>query len=257
MNKQGYSVCFFPNDVPHGRSDSNCLGIRAWFVDIDYKDEIAPDLDTVMALSPLIPSYIVRSSLNGYHLYYLARSPLISDFTTIQKGLVNFFGGDPKCVNPARIMRRPGLYNMKKPDEPFLVTLEFESDARYYQEQMLRYFPYIEPDDEPMPTHAGASVDSDNIFDQIRHYDSRAILERLSGTQYVGFKKYRLVPKKAKAGVHYNIIVDGKDSGCFVNSKGNVIGSEGFRGGAVEWLVWYGFSRVDAMKAIKEVMGWD
>lgn len=251
-NQQGFSVCFMPNKGSN-RSNAGVTKIHAWFVDIDFKDAVKPELDVVLDISPLIPSAVVETK-NGYHIYFYPRNASLQQFRTIQKGLVQHFTGDPKCVNEARIMRMPNFNHMKDPSNPFMVWVAFESDAIYAERQMMLAFPYVEPeesDDEAKPQHKISSAD--DVFDRIRHSDSRVILQALSGTSAVGFKSYKFI----RRGQHYNIIVDGKDSGCFVNEKGNVIGTNGYSGGAVEWLTWYGHNRVDAMKLICEAMQWD
>jgi hypothetical protein len=267
MNLQGYSVCFFPNEVVGGRHNKDCQRVRAWFVDIDYKGTAKPPVEDLLQHSPLIPTYIVESSAHGYHIYFLAKVAGIDTFKDIQERLVDWFGGDPKCKNLARLMRRPGFFHMKDPTKPFLTSVIYKSDAKYTEAQMRMAFPAPIDEDEDDPTvdtGVGAEPSTqpydetkDSLFDYIRHYNSRTILQALSGTQWVGFKQYRFVRK----GAHYNIIVDGKDTGSFINEKGNIIATdERYSGGAVEWLLYYPAvrnSRVTAMHAIKGVMGWD
>ncbi len=261
MNQAGHSVCFFPNEVPTGRHDRDCTRVRAWFVDLDYKGGIKPTLDDILNLSPLIPSYIVESSPHGWHVYFLAKNGSVQSFREMQERLIQHFGSDHKIKNLARLMRRPGFYHMKDPNNPFLSAVVFESDARYAENQMRLTFPAAETDDEdevsPQEPAKPYVKDDNNIFDYIRHYNSRAILTQLSGTQYVGFKQYRFLRK----GAHYNIVVDGKDTGSFINEKGTIIATdERYSGGAVEWLLYYPAvqnNRIKAMRAIKEVMSWD
>lgn len=251
LNQKGFSVCFMPNHGK-GRYNKDITSVVAWFVDIDFKDTVKPELDVVLELSPLIPTYVVETK-NGFHIYFLCKYGSLENFKPIQKRLVQFFNGDPKCVNLSRLMRAPGFLHQKDPTAPFSVDVVFQTDARYSEGQMLATFPEVEePETEETNAPPITISDADNIFDRIRHSDSRIILERLSGTSAVGGKNYRF----KRMGHHYNIIVDGKDSGCFINERGNVIGNDGYSGGAVEWLKWYGHSRVDAMLIIKGVMGW-
>lgn len=252
LNAKGFSVCFMPNRGK-GRNNADVDKVHSWFVDIDFKDTVKPELDVVMELTPLIPTYVVETK-NGYHIYFLCKYGSLENFKPIQKRLVHFFDGDPKCVNLARIMRAPGFKHMKNPESPFSVDVVFQTEARYAEGQMFANFPEVEePEAEQIDRPSAPSIDSDNIFDRIRHHDSIDILQALSGTAAVGYKQYKF---KRTSNNRFNIIVDGKDSGCFVNERGNVIGTDGYSGGAVEWLKWYGHSRVDAMSIIKGVMGW-
>ena len=59
----------------------------------------------------------------------------VAQFRPIQKALVQYFGGDPACVNESRVMRLPGFYHCKK--EPVLVEcISFHPERRYTQEQL-------------------------------------------------------------------------------------------------------------------------
>lgn len=254
LNQKGYAIAIIPNLVVGGRANSNVTKIRAWFCDIDFdKDAIKPSAEDLVEVSPLIPSYIVETK-NGYHVYFLCSHQFAPDeiYLNQQKAIVEYFNADKKCINFARLMRAPGFLHQK--EEPFMVDIVFKSKAVYAPIQINMAFPQkVEDENDSTEKTESVGASQDNIFDKIRHYDSRLILQALSQTKYVSFKKYSFRPKGNN---HYNIIVDGKDSGCFINEKGNLIASDGYCGGVVEWLGWYGLNRVDAMRAVCEVMGW-
>lgn len=255
LNKNKYAIAIIPNKIVGGRSNSNVTAIRSWFVDIDSKIDL-PDL---LLMSPLVPSCVVESK-NGYHIYYFTsfEFPPSEHYINQQRAIVDWFSGDEKCVNFARLMRCPGFVHNKN-EEPFDVKIVYRTDAVYSSKQIDFRFKvsesvkdYQQEDEDIVVANNNNNKDED-IYDKIRHYNSLVILRCLSGSSAIGFKNYRF---KRTSRNHYNIIVDGKDSGCFINENGNVIGSEGFSGGAVEWLTWYGHSRIDSMKIIKEIMGW-
>ena len=251
-NQQGYGIGFYPNTLEGGRSNDSVKAIRAWYIDIDY-ESAKPAWEDFLQISPLIPSFIVETK-NGYHIYWLARNERPGElYVRQQEALIAFFGADEKCKNMARLLRVPGYLHQKDASEPFRIGIVFESEAIYTWKQMKIAFPLLEVE-EQVSTEPTGSVDQNNMFDKIRFYDSKLILTALSGSSVVGGKKYRLKPKGKG---HYNIIVDGKDSGCFVNASGNIIASAGHSGGAVEWLTWYGLSRIEAARAVCGVMGWD
>jgi len=257
FNKAGYAVAVYVNDLGSGRSNKDCKQIRAWFTDIDYKNQPKPELDDLLELSPLLPSVVVETK-NGYHLYFAADAcPVGEHYKLQQKAICSFFDGDPKCANMARGLRSPGFYHMK--GEPYLVQVVWQLGVSYKPEQIDFSFPLPmeeEPETLPLPKgqRAANTVVADNIFNRIYNYDALQILAALSGSAAVEYKKYSF---HRQANGHYNIIVDGKDSGCFVNKNGKVIGDPDYSGGAVEWLTYYGHTRKEAAKIIAEVMGWE
>lgn len=250
-NAEGYGV-FARINSGNGYKDSDISKVNAWWVDIDFKDVEKPLFDDIFDLLPLIPSVVVETK-NGYHIYYKSKDATTLNFKKIQKTLVRMVPyADDKVVNLARIMRVPNYLHAKDINNKFMVNVILSVDVSYYEKQLLDF--YVENDtEEYLPVKKYTEKTENDIYDRIRYFDSRIILQQLSGTSAVGFKNYRF----KRMGSHYNIIVDGKDSGCFINEKGNIIASDGYSGGAVEWLTWYGHSRVDAMKLIKGAMQWD
>lgn len=257
FNHAGFAVAVYVNDLAGGRSNKDCVRIRAWFTDIDYKDKPKPELDEVLDLSPLLPSVVVETK-NGYHLYFAAVGcPVGEHYKEQQKAICDWFKGDPKCANMARGLRAPGFYHMK--GEPFMVEVVWQLDVSYTPDQIDFSFPKAVDED----MEDAVFVDfhqrhkkpaGNNIFDQIYAADASQILAALSGTAAVEFKQYKFHPQ---SNGHKNIIVDGKDSGCFINAAGKVIGDPEYSGGAVEWLRYYGHTRSEAAKIIAEVMGWE
>ncbi|MFN3453468.1 MAG: hypothetical protein ACK41T_00810 [Pseudobdellovibrio sp.] len=255
-NRKGYGVFALANEG-NGFKDVDIHKVNSWFVDIDFKISPKLNIEIVFDSLPLIPSCIIDTK-NGFHIYFMAKDGNLSNFKIIQRNLVKLIhGSDPQVINLSRIMRVPDFCHMKNANEPYLVSKIFESDVSYYEKQLLDLIDFEDDEEELISEKTKTLISSkpnkENIFDFIRHYDSKIILERLSGTSAVGYKNYKFL----KRGMHYNIIVDGKDSGCFINHNGNVIGNDGYRGGAVEWLTWYTNDRVESMRIICEVMKWD
>jgi len=87
---------------------ANCLGTQVLWVDVDSMDLIPPTLP---------PTAIVRSG-HGYHLYWrlLEFQTDRKAIETLNAGLAQSISGD-SCHNIDRIMRVPGTYNCKDPDD--------------------------------------------------------------------------------------------------------------------------------------------
>lgn len=253
-NEQNYAVAVYVNDLAGGRANKDCVAIRAWFVDIDYKGNKLP-LDDLLDFSPLIPSAVVETC-HGYHLYWATSTASVDNrWIDQQRAIVEHFGGDPKCINFARGLRCPGFYHHKH-DQPYLVSVAFSADVEYTPAQIDFAFPQPEVEDQeeqPAVVRSYKELPADNSFNRIFNYDAEEMLKILCSAGVIP-KRYTF---KHNSNGNVNIIVDGKDSGCFINKDKKVIGSPEYRGGAVEWLAYYGYGRVEAAKKICEVMGWE
>lgn len=108
--------------------------------DVDAKDFGGDKTKALSMLTgcPLPPSLIVDSG-NGYHGYWLLHEP--EDIADVEKReylesllrrLAGVVGGDSSVAEVARILRLPGSYNWKNPEQPVPVNLvKFEPDRRY------------------------------------------------------------------------------------------------------------------------------
>lgn len=124
----GYGVFFCPNELgdvknKNGnlRHDKNIRRYAALFVDLD--DGTPDEQRARLNGFHLPPSAIVRTA-RGHHAYWFL--DYLDEITPeawrrTQQGLAATLGGDPACVDPARLMRLPGYYHVKH--EPFLVEI--------------------------------------------------------------------------------------------------------------------------------------
>lgn len=129
--KNGAGLFFTPNEMGETRNkkgnlrhEENVIRFTSIFVDMD---EGTP-AEQVVRLSrlPLEPSALVRTS-RGFHVYWLLdrfEEIEAGEWRLIQETLAEFLGGDPACVDPARLMRVPGSYHVKgEPTEVILMGL--------------------------------------------------------------------------------------------------------------------------------------
>lgn len=146
-NKDGFGIFWTPNKFNGDRKTENLEKIRYWFVDIDggEKKEIYNRLVTAI----IKPTYIVETK-NGFHGYFEAENATEDNFRIIQKGLIKKFRGDPACKDVSRLLRVPGYFHRKDPNNPFLVKKVFESGKSYKEKLMMYCFPFEEPKIEKM-----------------------------------------------------------------------------------------------------------
>lgn len=142
LNEQGYE-CYFA--VNHGGfKDAQIDKITAVFADFDCgKDEggnyhrldvvarYKEDTLSELRQFPLKPSYVVETR-NGLHVYWVLNAgATVEQFKECQRRLIAHFGADPKVKNPARLLRVPGTYWCKEPNNKFLTRL-IECDGIRY-----------------------------------------------------------------------------------------------------------------------------
>lgn len=121
MNAQGYGCFITPSLMDgFGRSLPNVTAIRAHYIDLDAADA-QQQYELATQASPA-PSFAVQSSPGKWHVYWVV-APYAGNerFTVVQRKLMTVFHGDPKVIDPTRVMRLPGTMHCKGA-EPHLVT---------------------------------------------------------------------------------------------------------------------------------------
>lgn len=107
-------------DANSARKDS-VRHLRVIALDIDSTDEGWRE-----SLSAVPPHAIVRTK-NGYHVYWRlpdAHGLSFEDYRAAAMAIGELCGADPKAMDVARILRVPGYWHQKDPDDPFQILLE-------------------------------------------------------------------------------------------------------------------------------------
>lgn len=113
-NVAGMNVCMAINSSHKGkRVKENFFKVNALFIDKDEGELTAKEL---RALEPA-PHMIVRSSPKKFHAYWLVKDCPVSMFSKLQKALAKRFGTDPSVSDIGRVMRMPGTFHPKYPDQ--------------------------------------------------------------------------------------------------------------------------------------------
>lgn len=139
QNSVGVGIFVMVNAGDGGnRASANVVSLRALFVD-DDKGLIQLGGSTLAALPP---SLIVRSR-RGPHLYWRLRDgEALARFSPAQEALAAHFGTDGAVKDLPRVMRVPGFFHMKQPNDPFMVQLvEAAPGRRYSIDEVLGAFP--------------------------------------------------------------------------------------------------------------------
>ncbi len=128
-----------------GQDDASITRINAQFVEMDNCsfEEQQKKIDAF----PLASSMIIKTR-KSLHTYWFMKNAEVAKFRSLQRRLVDYFAGDPMCVNESRVMRLPGFYHTK--EEPVMVEcILFHPERKYTQEQLSEVLPgHVEVEEE-------------------------------------------------------------------------------------------------------------
>ena len=125
--------------------ENNIQYVVAFHADIDYGDDGHKKKsnhqsreEALLAIHnfKLQPTAIVHSG-GGFHCYWVLKNPInvlevgLDRLKNINKALLLELGGDKGTHDLPRILRFPGTYNFKNPENPRLVSLESINDKKY------------------------------------------------------------------------------------------------------------------------------
>ncbi len=145
--KRGYGIFFVVQSG--GQKKDSINRINAHFIDIDFEksnseeqmERLKADALTELQKFPLEPSIIVETK-NGFHIYWLLDPKIydIETYTYIQRQLIGHFKyADESTIDLPRVMRIPGYFHLKEPDNPFLIKcIWFKPNIRHSQESFIQ-----------------------------------------------------------------------------------------------------------------------
>jgi putative DNA primase/helicase len=127
-NAAGYGIFVTVNKTTESRRTSkDIVGVRAYFVDKDDGD---------LRNHVLQPTIEVRTK-QGMHGYWVLRElGDTANFQAIQKILIHHYRSDKSVKDLPRLMRLPGFFHLKVPEEPVMVNVVSSSDAKYSLEEI-------------------------------------------------------------------------------------------------------------------------
>ncbi|MAK38184.1 MAG: hypothetical protein CMC15_18640 [Flavobacteriaceae bacterium] len=121
-NQSGWGVFCCINAMDgQGRELINVHHIRAHVVDMDNVMSSSDSYNRSVNSNPQ-PQYALQSSPNKYHVYWFVEPYAGNDYyTALQRKLVQVYDGDKKVIDASRVMRVPGFYHLKDPQNPHLI----------------------------------------------------------------------------------------------------------------------------------------
>ena len=145
LNRQGFSIYF---GVATYSDRKGTKDLAAWLFTVhadldgkDYDDDWHTGKVIARGLLEALPATLQPSALvdtgHGFHAYWVLSQPLeanaatISQVEAVNAGLVEYLGCDPAAKDASRVLRLPGFQNVKEPNDPLPVTLEYCNDRRF------------------------------------------------------------------------------------------------------------------------------
>lgn len=140
LNDRGAAIAVGVNGTLTARKNELVNRYRAVWCDYDQNKLASKrSLELLLKGFPLEPSIVVRTSLDNYHFYWLARGMGRMPFEMIMARLVEDYGADPAATDPARALRIPGFVHRKS--SPHLVQMLSHTGTVYERDQLIKAFP--------------------------------------------------------------------------------------------------------------------
>lgn len=143
-----------------GGKKENVHYVSVFHAEVDYGDtghkkepvHLTHD-DALSAINafPIQPSVIVHSG-GGFHCYWVLSNPLkvesagLKLIEGINRNLLKALGGDSGTHNIDRVLRVPGTFNFKIPENPRPVTVVANNGTKYSLKDFENYVPTEEPE---------------------------------------------------------------------------------------------------------------
>ena len=126
LNAEGAGIFVTVNQTDlKGRSNANIIDVRAIFQEADRAGVPIPTL---------LPQIVVETSPGKFHRYWLTHGgkDALAEFKTVMTTMVEQYGSDPNARDLARVLRLPGFFHQKDPQNPFMVSIVEATNAQPY-----------------------------------------------------------------------------------------------------------------------------
>jgi len=249
-NEKGYGIFQTVQTFYGPRRIENLKYINAWAVDMDGSNK----KEMLALIKTGLPPTLLVESKNGYHVYWRATDATQENWRAImQNRLVPFYKADKKAKDLARILRVPGYYHMKNPQEPFLIQVVHYQHVTYTERQMLQFYKDLETPKLQKKLHKRtrkAHPMQGDFWDRVWNLNCQDALIQLSGSLHVNGEVYDF---KQNVSGTLNIFVNGQSSSCWIDLEGR-IGSMDDGGPTIaQWLNWFHKDYTKVVNIIKEV----
>lgn len=254
-NEKGYGIFHTVQEFFGPRCIKKLVYINAWAVDIDPNKDGKPTKDEMMVrIREGLPPTMLIESKNGYHVYWKSTDATQENWRAIvQNRLVPFYHADKRAKDLARILRIPGFYHMKNPNDPFMVKTLYLSKTQYSEREMFQYYKDLETPKKQKKLHNRTRKEfpqDGSFWDKVWSLDCEMALETLSGTPHVGGETYEF---KMNASGTKNIYVNDKSTSCWIDTEGRIGSMDNGGPTVAQWLNYFHKDYTKTIQIIKEV----
>jgi hypothetical protein len=189
----------------------------------------------------------------GFHCYWKAINATLERYESIQERIIAYFGADKGVKDPARILRAPGFYHWKDPNDPFLIKEVLRTGHEYNERLMEFFFKVTEKEErkiiqKQIVRDAFKNDGGHSAWNYFIDMDQMQALKKISGASEFG-EVYDF--QKNRNGT-YQIFVDGKRSQCWIDHEFK-IGSHSKGGPSIfNWIKWFGLSNSEVVSVLKK-----
>jgi len=117
LGGQNIYISALPRLRHGGKKDADAAPGQAAWADFDHTTP--EEAKKIIADALLPPATLLVNSGNGVHAWWrFAEKVSPNQICALGKDMAHILGSDRKVCNPSRIMRLPGFYNVKDPENP-------------------------------------------------------------------------------------------------------------------------------------------
>jgi hypothetical protein len=244
FNAQGWGIFWTVNQFVGARKIPNCVKVLSWAVDLDAgsKQEQLDRINDCLT----VPSYVVETA-RGHHVYFDSIDGDVDNYRDIVERLVEFYDGDERAKDAARILRVPGQVHCK--GTPFGIKVVWPDPMKptpsmihaYTEREMRKAFkrPDAVEQEFDQKTDLRRNIKiagGGNLWEKIWSLDCEQALKQISGRDCV---KGEMFSFRRTSNGNLNILVNGKGTSCWIDARKR-IGSHDKGGPTIaNWIHWY------------------
>lgn len=158
LNNKGAGIFVCVNRTAGSKRDAKSIvKVRAVFADKD---------DGNFDMFPIEPSILVQTK-NGQHAYWITDEVSNDEFTGIQKSIINTLKTDISIHDLPRVMRLPGFFHKKNPNNIHFVTVLKNDGFEYSLNELATAFPKITVTNINVSSLKGSHTDLSKYIDKL------------------------------------------------------------------------------------------
>jgi hypothetical protein len=127
--------------TPGHRDRAHVVSVNAFYTDIDgLPHRMQKDLKSEELLTSELPPSVIVYTKNGVQALWPVHDASLDPerYKETELGIITRFCGDQNAKDIARVLRMPGTYHVKNPDDPYLCTVMYQDDEVVFSEEEVR-----------------------------------------------------------------------------------------------------------------------